>query len=319
MVRGDSTVKHLELLVGLVTVLPACASTAPELGPSPAGTAGIARSSASTDHSASPATPSNVGDTPATVESGHDTGAWRFALTPFVWVPGTDGTAGVRGVTFDSSDSIGGTANSLLDYLEAGATLRLEAQSDDVGIIAEVVYLKLGVDEDADVPTPIGPVEIEGEAEFRATIAELAATIPLGDARMVEGQAPARFDGIVGVRYYDVGIDIDLDVPAAGVGASIDDDFHDWIDGFIGARAFIPIADRFEWGTRVDVGGFGIGTSSELAWRLTTAATWQAGESTQLHAGWQILDIDKKRGSGRSENLLDGRLSGPFLAATFEF
>ena len=70
---------------------------------------------------------------------------------------------------------------------------------------------------------------------------------------------------------------------------------------------------------RHDVGGGGVGTSSDVAWRATGLVRYRPWDRVAVFAGWNVLDVDMKRGSGASKQVFDLRLSGPVLGVTYDF
>lgn len=70
---------------------------------------------------------------------------------------------------------------------------------------------------------------------------------------------------------------------------------------------------------RADVGGFGIGSSSNLAWNVVAGLDYQWNSSTSLLAGYRVLDIDQFSGAGATAFGFDVQMAGPFAAIAFQF
>ena len=89
----------------------------------------------------------------------------------------------------------------------------------------------------------------------------------------------------------------------------------------LGALNAVVLDEDRVWALHVrgDVGGLGIGTSSDLAWRATGMLHFRPWENASIFAGWHVLDIDKERGSGSNRALFDVRLAGPVLGFVYEF
>ena len=51
---------------------------------------------------------------------------------------------------------------------------------------------------------------------------------------------------------------------------------------------------------RGDVGGFSIGSSSDLTWTLATLFEWNLSDNFALVAGYRYVDVDRTSGSGLS-------------------
>ena len=58
------------------------------------------------------------------------------------------------------------------------------------------------------------------------------------------------------------------------------------------------------------MGGFGIGSASDLTWSITTYLNYQFSKHWSLAGGYRYLDMDYSRGSGTSKFGLDGSLEG---------
>ena len=100
--------------------------------------------------------------------------------------------------------------------------------------------------------------------------------------------------------------------------AGIDEDVDEtviWVDPLLGARVRADLTDRFGVALLGNVGGFGIGSASDLTWEAMAAIGWRLNESLTLRAGYRALGVE--RGSGSNEaNLV---LHGPILGATWLF
>ena len=78
----------------------------------------------------------------------------------------------------------------------------------------------------------------------------------------------------------------------------------------------MPGLDAF---VRGDVGGFGMGTSSTLAWNVVTGVNWQATEHCSLLAGNRDFNIKETQGSGTAQFAFNAKMSGPFIAFAIQY
>jgi opacity protein-like surface antigen len=80
----------------------------------------------------------------------------------------------------------------------------------------------------------------------------------------------------------------------------------EWVDPYVGLRARWLATDRFYVGLRGDVGGFGIGSASDLAWQLFGGVGYAFNPTVSMELGWRYLDMDYDHG----DFLLDAGYSG---------
>jgi hypothetical protein len=251
--------------------------------------------------------------------------AWTYHALAFLWVPGIKGKAGKGDAVGKPDVSVSDTADVLKNTLERALLTHVEARTDGWGLFGEIIALKLEDDESetkvfGPVKLPNGKVvaprrtaRLETEATLEMALVEAGATLDLTGDLVAEERTDARIEALVGARYYDVELDLEFnDRRLSGEG-------NDWIDGFVGARASVLIDDKWDVVLRGDIGGGGVGTSSDVAWRATGMVRYHAWERVSLFAGWHTLDVDNERGSGASKQVFDLRLSGPILGFTYDF
>jgi hypothetical protein len=91
----------------------------------------------------------------------------------------------------------------------------------------------------------------------------------------------------------------------------------DWFDPVIGLRVAGDLSEKWYLALSGDVGGFSIGSASDLTWQAMLVLGWRFGEHWSAQLGWRALDIQRSRGgTGSKVELL---LHGPLLAATYRF
>ena len=89
-----------------------------------------------------------------------------------------------------------------------------------------------------------------------------------------------------------------------------------WVDLVVGNRYATDLGRDFLLLVAADIGGFGIGSSSDLSWNALGAFGWKLGErGNKLWLGYRILDVDKESGNVES----DMQLGGPLLGFEFRF
>jgi hypothetical protein len=223
----------------------------------------------------------------------------RNSWTSYVWVPGYDGDAAIRGNPFDVDLSISDTLDALSD-LNASFIGHYERIQDPWTFIVDVNFWQL----EADAQTPNGRIEAEPES----WIVELAGarTISRKELATPGRMATAQFLG--GVRYSR----LKLAIENTTTGAKVDGD-QDWFDPFLGVRYFYDLDNRWTAGARFDFGGFGVG--SDFTWNLVADFAYRFSRNRSLLIGWRILDQDYED-DGFVWNV---QQSGPFLALSSRF
>jgi hypothetical protein len=165
---------------------------------------------------------------------------WDFSLAPmYLWAVSIDGDQTVKGVKVDLDVPF----SDIFDNLKGALTFHFEGlHKQRWGFFSDLNYIVLEMDD--------GPVDID----FTEIMFELA-----GFYRITEGAHA--IDGLGGLRYSSMDVDLDLPSPLPNV-----DQRKDWVDPYLGLRWQWKFAEK--WGTnlRGDIGGFGIG--SDFTWNL---------------------------------------------------
>ena len=117
-----------------------------------------------------------------------------------------------------------------------------------------------------------------------------------------------------GARYVDVEGRLALLLPAGPVRAGAGDS---WTDPVIGARAVSRLGRDWRLLTRLDVGGFGVG--SDFSWGFLATAEYRFSERLRWGIGYRILDIDYDEGRGADRFVFDTRQAGLITGVRFGF
>jgi hypothetical protein len=257
--------------------------------------------------------PSTAGSTPGT---GHVTldltapqpaeclgqtdGPWAV-VAPYGWIFGMKGTVGAGRRTAQVDLTVGDAVKQL-DNLKGAAQLHVESGYGPAGVIADLTYMN------------IQPADGLVTVDSRATLFEL-----LGMYRLVDTggrQAGAvTFDVLAGARYYRFRNSISGNV----FGLLSAERTNDWVDLVVGARAGVQVTDALGLFVRGDVGGFGIGSSSDRACNVLAGFEYRCCECASLVGGYRWLRIDRESGVGRDRFLLDVTMAGPFVALAVRY
>lgn len=224
---------------------------------------------------------------------------WTYSATVYGWLAGLDTSIETARGTLETELSFA----DVLERLDMAFFGAFEAQSEKLGFILDLNYTDLTATKD----TPFG-------AAFQSATVDTTLAIASGYATWrVSDTVSAKVDVAGGFRAYDLDLGVTLDAGALPAQSFTDGDR--WVDPLVGFRVQLPISDRWSASALADIGGFGIGNSSELSWQATATVEYSFNETWALRAGYSHLDIDKD---------LDGRdvalvLSGPVLGVRARF
>lgn len=229
---------------------------------------------------------------------------WRLgAVTIYGWVPGMEGGQdGPDGEPIVSLDSVG-----ILDVLDFAFMGTAEFRRDRVGLVFDLNYADLGADGSARGAIIPGADPASASVDTSLLMTTGAVTYRVLDDR-------AWMDLYGGFRYFDVTSDFTARVPALGFEADRSGS-ADWVDGIIGVRGRAPLGDRIGVTALADVGGFGIGASSDLTWQVQATLDYSFTDRLVGRLGYRYMSIDYDDSGLR----LDLDLSGPLVGLTWTF
>jgi len=258
----------------------------------------------------------SLGDRPATLmqvsmtpESTSDT--WVL-VAPYVWATAQHGTIGARGRTVPIDLSLADLVDLIPD-LNGAAMGHVEIGKGKAGLIFDALLMQIDTSD-----------RLPGGGRFNyetsSTILETLGMLRVVDVPNEEGAGSfVTVDLLGGARYYQVQNDLRI-TPV--IGPTVQADMtKDWVDLVVGARTAVAITSELSGFLRADFAGFGVGTSSDLTWNLTTGAEYacSALPGSSLVLGYRILSIDETQKSGANRFVYDVTLQGPFTAIAFRF
>jgi hypothetical protein len=205
---------------------------------------------------------------------------------------GMDGDLRIRSTSADFNVDF----DDILDNLDLAAIARLEARKGRIGVFADPVYGQISVDGNS------GAADVEVTTDL--FLIDFGALYRVIDQRTESGRARVA-DISLGGRYFYTNNEIDFAVLADREKSA------DFIDLTVGARYGMDVTERIGLLIQGDVGGFGIGSSSEFSWNVEGLASWSFGRAGRL---WGLLDIDQDDGGSSGYDL---RISGPLVGYEF--
>lgn len=223
-------------------------------------------------------------------------GGWSYAATGYAWLPGVTTTTDTAFGEVESSIS----AADALSSLEFGFMGAVEARRDRWGLIGDLIY----TDTSTSSSTPGGHLFSKGTVDTQFTVLTGYA------AYRVAQSDQASFDIAAGFRLFSTDIDGKLKgelLETRTFGGS-----ETWVVPLIGARAILPIAERWTATLVGDVGGTG---SDEMTWQAMASVSYAFRENWSAVLAYRYLSVEKPVG-GNDTTI---ELYGPALGVTYRF
>jgi hypothetical protein len=225
---------------------------------------------------------------------------WEHTATLYGFFPGISTT--VETPRGEVESEIG--FDEIWDNLDIAFFGAFEARNKRLSLVGDFQFVDLGVE--AEIPA--NPLFSSAEIDNKLVVVGAYAMYALVDA------ADLRFDVGGGLRHLDVSIETELH----GQGTTPDESFSaeaGWTDAVIAARFSQQFNDNWYGVAYADVGGFGIGDSSDLTWQAFAGAGYRFSETWSVAGGYRNLTIEREFGP------LDvtSDVSGPFLGFQARF
>lgn len=222
---------------------------------------------------------------------------WHFALVPYIWFTGLEGTVSVRGLPEVPVDQ---SFTDLMKDFDIGLQARFEARKNRAGFALDLMYVNLGV------PVSGRP---DGQANLNVDVRQLI-TEGFAFYRLRNGNRPDRpsyVDVLVGARYVGTSAQLENDALETSKQSL------SWVDGVAGLRFRAPLGEKFSLLGHGDVAGLG----SDFTWKLSGDLAFRVSDRWYLGAGWQHLDIDYDKGEDRDRKLFAVAFDGPRVWAAY--
>jgi hypothetical protein len=226
---------------------------------------------------------------------------WKYTATIYGWFAGVKTTLDTPAGEVTSEVDV----EELFKDLDIGFLGALEARKGRTSLIGDLQYFDFTIESEP----PAGNLFSDVETDLKLTFASAYATYAIVD------NADLRFDVGGGLRYVDVSIETDLVgvAPAPNVTASADES---WVDGVIAARVNHKFGDRTYGLAYADVGGFGVGDSSDLTWQAFVGGGYRFNETWSALGGYRHFVFERPVAADTD---FEYELSGPFLGVQATF
>ena len=215
-----------------------------------------------------------------------------FAFVPSLVAAGMDGSIVVKGIEADVDVPF----SDIIDNLDFAAMVHFDMRNERWVLISDLFYVDLEGSNDVALGTATVTVQ--------QTLFEVA-----GGYRI----SPV-FTLLAGARW------VDLENQIRYTGEILDEDVSagkSWIDPFVGVHLMTPLSQRWWFGARGDIGGFGVG--SDMAWQAYADVGFRASKVFSIILGYRAIEMDYEDGSGRDLFRYDMLIAGPQLAVAFSF
>jgi hypothetical protein len=239
---------------------------------------------------------------------------WEVIVSPYVWAQSIDGHVTVHGVKADLDVSF----RDILERLDVAFMGVVEVRYDEWRLTADVVWADLS--DDSSRQTLTGRVKTNVDVRFivaeflagRRVFSGSASWLPWG--RRSDDPRRIDVDLFGGARYWTLKSEIDIRTPGVVLPGRIHTSASsDWVDPVLGTRLRLDLTDRFGLTLRGDIGGFGVGSASELSWQAWGGLGFRLSERWTLWGGYRALGVDRERGDIRAEPVLRGPVLGTSL------
>lgn len=228
----------------------------------------------------------------STVEAQSNSGGWQFTIAPYIWGAGVDGS-----MTIGDDPAIPEVdLNHIIDGLDAGFLGHFNARNERWMISSDLVYVDLGGRrdyEDGTIWAGLDTLFFELDGGYRVSP---AVTI------------------LAGARLVTLGMNVSVQGPFEDRQAEADKTF---VDPIIGVHILAPLSEKWWFGFRGDIGGFGVG--SEFSWQAYADIGFRISRVVSVLAGYRVLDMDYQSETAFDPVELDLMISGPQIAVAFTF
>ena len=175
--------------------------------------------------------------------------------------------------------------------------------------VFDLVYLDAQADGSTKVSIPIGPIEVDieadGDIDMKSTMFQLAGGYNL------HSEGRSRIDLIGGARYLDIDMDTKVTIKGPITSRPIDiPQSVEVLDGIVGVKGHYALGQRWAIPYYVDVGT----GQSDFTWQVMAGVTFNATKWLDIALAYRYLDWEIG-----DDTLKRINFSGPGLGAVFRF
>jgi opacity protein-like surface antigen len=229
---------------------------------------------------------------------------WNFQLEPYAMATTIEGNTSLSRIP---NADIKVNFDTILENLESAAMLHFEAHHiSGWGMAFDYAYMDLGGttanDNGSRVTGDVRQGVLEGFAVYRSQINN------------------GHIDVIAGARWWDN--DIELIVNATPTKSNFDREMKsDWVDAVVGIRVQQKLSNNWTFQAHADVGGFGIGSSSDFTASLQAGLLYNINDLMTLDLKYKATWVDFDEGIKGQPGYFqyDTVTHGPVIGLAFKF
>lgn len=216
---------------------------------------------------------------------------WRSTGMFYRWLPGVGTTVETTSGDVEAEVEFA----DILDKLDFAFLAALEARKGRWALVGDLQYFDLGAQTSSDIAF-IESVEIDSKMAILGgyTLYDLSDS---PDTRIKLGG---------GLRYYDAKSDT---VVSGAIPLSLSDEGN-WADAVLSARVIQTFNENWFGVACADIGGFGLGDSSDLTWQAYVATGYRLKDSWSAVAGYRHLMFERDFDGGTVTSDVGGPVVG---------
>ena len=221
---------------------------------------------------------------------------WNFVFSPYFWMAGLHGTAGVGNRTTQVEESFSDIFHSLKFALMG----TFEARKNNIVVLTDLEYVSI----EDDRATP-GPLFSNATARFKTFIFDPE----VGYSVWNNSERGASLDVLGGVRVWHVSSELNFGagiLPAQQLEGS-----RNWVDGIAAVRGKAAISKKAFVTAKADLGGGG----SKFTYQLFGGAGYNVTPKIALIGGYRVLDVNY----AKNNFIYNMNQRGPILGVGFKF
>jgi len=227
-----------------------------------------------------------------------DDRAGEWWVIPYFWFSEGDSTVKVNG---SNGENFEGSLGDIFDFTDYSLSARVEVWMRRWGLTFDFLSSSLWDEAQVDSTT-------RANLNAKLFFADVGGSYLLGQLPLAgETERELSLELMGGGRFVNMNTDLEF------VPGGTQKNNQNWVEPFGGLRTYFRFAERWDLMVRGDVGGFGIGSGSELTWNFVTDLSFYLDGGISLFLGYRILDLETKNESGANQSEFNGRLSGPTL------
>lgn len=227
---------------------------------------------------------------------------WEITNTVYGWFPGITTTVETPIGEVQAEQSFG----DVLETLDLAFLGALEARKGRLSLVGDFQYFDITADEDTSAPAGamIDGVEIESQILIFSGYATYA----------VVDSPTTRLDLGAGARFINADVETTVLRPEEVGNTSFTNDAG-WVDALVAAKLMQQLGKDWTGTLYGDVGGFGIGSSSDITFQASASVGYQIDDTFTVVTGYRFLRIERE--IDNAEITVD--TAGPFLGAKIKF